>query len=177
MSPRPKRPIKPVKPIKGKPGKPVKPIITTSIWFHPHNLHPDFYELLNSAIEVYYTIGGTLCKVKELTASGIQKFSVQMGLPLPPEAEITSLSLTYKCSNARSYIEGLRLLDLQKKQINGGTIFIEEIPLKSTTVKEYTGSLDTYKVQGGLSIHLALHFANKADEIRIGPIGIRIIEK
>ncbi len=160
------------KPIPGDPTRPT-PVIKLPIWFHPHNLHSASYEVLNDIVDIRYLMGGTLCKIKQADL----EYAIHMSLPLPPKAKITSFAMTYKCSNSRSYIKGVNVLELERKKIYGGSIVSYGNPLNSTTEKEYLSNFDTYEVKGALALQVHLTFANTDDEIFIGPVGLWVIKE
>ena len=172
MSPRPPR--RPTEPIHHpEDPTPITPTIKVPIWFHPHGLHTSQYPVQNDTVEIHYLLGGTLCKIKYANLG----YTVHMSLPLPAGTKITNFAMTYKCSNSRSYIKEIELLELERKKIYGGSIFSEKIPLKSTTEKEYLHNIDTYEVKGALALLVLLQFVDPADEIHIGPVGLWVVKE
>ena len=107
----------------------------------------------------------------QITATGTGDLKwVYLMLPLCKGDTIKAITITYKNSNARSFISQIRLVN-QISPSPVGVIHDDGTDLLATTVTTYTSPANNI-VDGSTVLNLRLMFGNAADMIEIGAVQI-----
>jgi hypothetical protein len=100
---------------------------------------------------------------------------ISMGIPLSSGATITGVTICYQVSNARSSIAQVRLTEMTTPD-TAIVRYDEATTLNSTAPVCHTGKPISFSPVAAVSLELRLEFANLADQIVLGGVGVSVTD-
>jgi hypothetical protein len=105
-----------------------------------------------------------------ITPATIGVFFVDLGLPLPSDVLIDSLTVCYFLQNSASFITQTRLTRMTTP--DAANVLFDDATDRNAILDCYTIDVGNRAVAGAITLSLRLHFTNSAHAIEIGAVGI-----
>lgn len=137
-------------------------------WFSP-----DDYVTGDPTLQISHSFSGQPHTAIKCSTLGGDKW-ISMAVTLPPDAEIEAVLIGYQVSNPRSRIVQVRLSELNAPD---KPVVRHDDPTKldSVTPAVYRGNVIAFAPKAALTLELRLDFANTADVIRLGGVGVEVL--
>ncbi len=137
-----------------------------TIWHSPLN-----FSTADLTLTINPSIPSTTIRVTSTTAG---ETWILLGLVIPSNVKIDSISVCYELSNSASFIAMTRLSQTTTPDA-AATFPDDATPLTETVPTCYMSPVGTFgSVEGAMTLALRLNFASTSDWIDIGGIGVKV---